>query len=103
MAGLILGLLIVFWILGYIQIPGLTIPNYSLFVFNGHSISLYSLVIFFLIMWAIGILPSPLQEICFVLLLLWVLSTLGIIAISGLPSIIVIAIIVGLLASMFGL
>jgi hypothetical protein len=36
------------------------------------------------------------------LVLLWVLATLGIIAIAGLSSMLVIAIIVGLIATMFG-
>jgi hypothetical protein len=36
-----------------------------------------------------------------VLVLLWLLSTFGIVAISGLPSIIVLVIIVGLIMSVF--
>jgi hypothetical protein len=95
-------LLIVLWILGYVQLPGPLIPDISLFAINGHTITLVELCIFLAILWAVGILPTPLRQIGVALVLLWVLATLGIIAIAGLSSMLVIAIIVGLIATLFG-
>jgi hypothetical protein len=58
-------------------------------------------LLFVVIVWAAGVLPTPLRQIGYAVAVLWVLSTLGIIAIAGLPSLLVIAIIVGLIASLF--
>jgi hypothetical protein len=102
MLALILVILIVLWLLGYLHIVTF-IPNIALFSLNGHTVTLWELLIFFVIIWALGILPSPLREIAAVLLLLWILSTLGIIAIAGFSSIIIIAIIVGLVLAVLGI
>jgi hypothetical protein len=87
----ILAFLIIFWILGY-----LPVPNLLLFSINGHPVTLWNLLILLFIIWAVGILPSPLQSIAGVLLFLWILSLLGIIAIAGFSNLIVWAIIIGL-------
>jgi hypothetical protein len=98
----ILIILIVLWFLGYIQIPGFVIPNIVLFNFNGHNITLWSLLIFAVIVWAIGILPTPFRQIAFIILLFWLLSTFGILTIfAGLPSILVLAIILAVLFALF--
>lgn len=94
-------ILIILWFLGYVPISGISIPNLALFTINNHVITLWELLIFLVIGWAIGILPRPLQAIASVLLLLWVLSVLGILAIAGLANIIVLLIIVGLIVSIF--
>src|SRR6478752_194976 len=91
--------LIILWFLGYVQIPFLPALNIPLFALNGHTISLWDLLIFLVIASLIGILPSPLRQIAMVVLVIWVLSTLGILAIAGLSSILVIVIIVGLILS----
>lgn len=95
--------LIVLWFLGYVRLDGLTIPDIVLFSINGQPITLWSVLILIIVAWAIGILPSPFREIAGVLLILWVLSVLGILAIGGLAlaNILVVAIIVGLIASLF--
>jgi|SRR5258708_6561512 len=92
-------ILIILWFLGYAPLQGITIPNVDLFSINNHPITLYNLLILFVVAWAIGILPSPFRQIASILLLLWVLSILGIIAFAGLSSILVIAIILGLIFS----
>jgi hypothetical protein len=97
----VLILLVVLWFLGYIHIGALTIPDIPLFMINGHMVTLVEVLIFFAIVWAAGILPTPLRQIGYAIAVLWVLSTLGIIAIAGLSSLLVIAIIVGLIASLF--
>lgn len=102
MLGVIIVLLIVLWILGYVNIPSVKIPNFELFTINKHQIDLYDLLVFILISWAIGILPSPFRQIASAGLILWVLALIGIVNISGLSTIIFIAIVVGLIAYLFG-
>lgn len=94
-------ILVALWFFGYIQIPWLVIPKVTLFVVNGRTISLFELLMFIIAIWAIGILPSPLKQIAGVLLVLWVLSTLGLVAVAGLSQIIMIAVIVGIGLSLF--
>ncbi len=95
----ILLILIALWFLGYIDIRGLNIPDYVLFQLNGRPITLWNVLIFFVVLAAIGILPSPFREIAGVLFALWLLTLLGILAISGLGNLLVIAIIIGIVAS----
>lgn len=103
MITLLLVILIILWFLGYIHIDGLTIPDFNLFTINGHDITFINLLTFLVISALVGVLPSPLRQIAGVLLILWVLSVLGILAFAGLSSLLVIAIILGLIAYVFGL
>jgi hypothetical protein len=96
----ILILLVVLWLLGYLAIPNLVIPDVPLFAINGHIVTLIELAILLVILAALGVLPSPLRQIGVALVVLWALATLGIIAVAGLSSILVIAIIVGLIAAL---
>lgn len=91
----ILIILIVLWFLGYPPLQGINIPNIVLFSVNNHPITLWNVLILLAIGWAISVLPRPFREIASVLLLFWVLSVVGILAIAGLSNILVIAIIVG--------
>lgn len=86
--------LVILWLLGYISIP--FIPNIYLFTINSHQISLWNILTFLLLLWVVGILPSPFREISFVLLILWTLSVLGFIGFVGFPSLVLIAIIAGI-------
>lgn len=94
-------ILTILWLLGYAPLSGISIPNIGLFSINNHLITLWEVLILFVISWAIGILPRPFQAIASVLLLLWVLSVLGIFAFTGLPNIIVLVIIVAIILSIF--
>jgi hypothetical protein len=96
MLTLILGLLILLWILGYINIPQLPLNNTVILNLLGKNVTLYDLLITLIILWLIGIIPSPFRQIASVLFLLWILAFFGIIAITNFSNIIVIAIIVGL-------
>jgi hypothetical protein len=96
-------LLIVLWFLGYVQLSNVVIPNVPLFMINERLVTLVELLIFLAIVWAVSILPTPLRQIGFAVVVLWVLATLGIIAVAGLSSILVIAVIIGVLASLLGL
>jgi len=95
--------LIILWFLGYVRIDGITIPDINLFTINGQPITLWSILILLIVGWAISVLPTPFRQIAAVLLILWILSVLGILAIGGLAlsNLLVIAIIVGLIASLF--
>jgi hypothetical protein len=95
----ILLILILFWLMGYGPFQVLHI---ILLKFNGFSITIWDLLIFLVLIWLVGSLPSPFRQIAVVFILIWVLSLLGIIAIAGLPSILVIAIIVGVLLYVLG-
>jgi hypothetical protein len=90
-------ILIILWLLGYVNIGSVNLPNLVLFNINGQPITLWNLLILFVIISIIGILPSPFREIAGVFLILWILSLLGIIAIAGLSNLLVIALIVGLI------
>lgn len=92
-------ILIALWFFGYIHIEGLMLPEITLFVINGVPITLWNLLILLVVVWAIGIMPSPIRIIVGVLLILWILSVLGIFAISAIPlsSILVLAMIVGVI------
>lgn len=96
MIAVILIILILLWFFGYISPAGF-LPNISLFNINGRDISLWDLLIFLLVVWVISVLPEPFGWIAGILLLLWLLSTLGILAVVGLPSILVILIIAAIL------
>lgn len=101
MAGIVIIVLLLLYFFGYVQIPGFVIPNPALFSFNGNPVLLSTLLIFLAIMWAIGILPSPLRQIAMVFYVLWILSILGIISIAGLNHVFVGAILIGLVISLF--
>lgn len=95
MLGALLVILGLLWFLGYIQIPGVLLPNFQLFLINGHSIRLWDILVFLLVIWIIELLPSPIRQIAVVLVLLWVLSLIGILVINGASSLLLLAIIVG--------
>lgn len=98
MAQLVLAIIIILWLFGFIQIPYL---HNILFHVLGRPITLYNILILLIIMWVIEILPSPLRQIVMILLFLWLLSIFGIIAIAGFSQLIVIAIIIGIIVSLF--
>jgi hypothetical protein len=75
----------------------LAIPNLVLFSLNHHPVTLWEILTLLVIGWAIDILPRPLAAIASILLVLWVISTLGIIVVAGLSKIIIIAIIIAII------
>lgn len=97
MLPIVIILLIALWYLGYIQISSFPFLNHVLFSINHHPVTIWEILILLVTSWVIGILPSPIKQIAGVLLILWILATLGFIAIMGFSSIVVIAIIIGLI------
>ena len=98
MLGALVVIIILLWFVGLIQLPYI---NTVLLTALGHAITLHDVLLFVLFCWVISILPRPFREIAGVLGILWILSILGILAISGLSNILVLAIIVGILFSLF--
>lgn len=96
MGGIIVVALVVLWLAGVIQVPGIAIRDFILFRFRGHAVSLLELLIFLVMLWAIETLPSPMREIAVLVVILWLLSTLGIISVTGLPNLMIGALVVGL-------
>lgn len=92
-------ILVLLWFFGYSPISGISIPNITLFSVYNHTVTLWELLILVVIGSAIGILPRPFKEIASILLLIWILSVLGIFAVTGLPNIIVVLIIIALILS----
>lgn len=102
MPGIVVIALLVLWMLGVIQVPGLAIRDFTLFRFQNHTVTLLEVLIFLVLLWAIETLPSPLRELTVLAVILWLLSTLGIIVVAGLANILVLAVVVGLLLTYFG-
>ncbi len=94
MLGLIIVILVVLWLVGYGPFEVLRV---ALFNFNGRIITLWDILIFAVLVWVISILPRPFREIASVLLIIWTLALLGIIAVAGLSSILIISAVVGLI------
>lgn len=88
--------LILLWLLGYIAFPGFVVPSIILFSLNGHPITLWNLLIFLVLVIIASSLASPFREILFVILILWILSLVGIITAVGLPNLLLVAVIAGL-------
>jgi len=97
----VLIILVLLWVFGYLHIPALPLHDVVLFRILGHAVTLWELVMFFVIAWAMETLPSPLRQMAYVLVLLWLLSTLGIIAIAGFNQLLVLALIIGLVVALF--
>jgi hypothetical protein len=97
----ILVVLILLWALGFLRLPGVTFHNVVLFRLFGHGITLWEILMFIVIAWAMESLPTPLRQIAFVLVILWLLSIFGLITIAGFSNMVVIAILIGLVVSLF--
>lgn len=101
MAGIILLLMVLLYFYGYVQVPGITVPNPTLFIIHGQTVSLAALLIFFAILWTISVLPPILRIIGIILLVAWTLTELGFVVIAGLSNFIAIAVIVSLFVLVF--
>lgn len=105
MVGTIIILLFLFWLLAYTPLLGLIFTNFPVPVlsFFGRTITLWDIVIFLLVIWAIGVLPSPFRQIAFVVFALWLLSTLGIFALfPGFSGILILIVILSAAFSLLG-
>jgi len=87
-------ILLILFLLGLVHIPGVNIPNYKLFVFNHHTITLFEVLMIIVAFGILALLPRFIRIIVGALLIIWIISTLGIIVINGLPIISIITLMV---------
>lgn len=100
MLEIILIVLVLLFLTGNLQLVGVHIPHITIAHLNGHPITFVEVLLFFTLIWAIGMLHSPFREIAGVAFILWLLALAGIVAISGLANILVLAVIVGIVVSL---
>ena len=89
-----LTVLAILFLLGLVHIPGVNIPNYQLFVFNHHPITLFEVLMVAAAFGILTLLPHFLRIVVGALLIIWIISTLGIIVVNGLPAISIIALMI---------
>ena len=89
----VIALLVILAVFGFIPFSFFEIVLLRL---NGEEITIYDLLVFLVILWAVGILPTPFRQIAVVLVILWVVATLGFIAIPNFSSIVIFGFIAGL-------
>lgn len=93
----VLVFLVLLFALGYVDINSLPLINTTLITIFGRTITIYDLLVFLLMIWVVDLLPRPFRELAGVVLILWLLSFFGIVAIAGLSNILVLALIVGII------
>ncbi|OGG03558.1 hypothetical protein A2W14_03170 [Candidatus Gottesmanbacteria bacterium RBG_16_37_8] len=96
-------LLIILYLTGFISIPSLSFLHRTLFYLNGRAVSVWDILILSVILYLLGFLQGPLRGIATILLILWILSVLGIIAISGFANLILALLLVGLILHLLGI
>jgi hypothetical protein len=101
MVGIILLFMVVLYFYGYVQIPGITVPNPALFSIHGHPVLLASFLIFIAILWTITVLPPILRIIGIILLTAWTLTELGFVVVAGLSNFLTVAVIITLFVVIF--
>ena len=102
MASFLIIILVFLWLTGIISIPSFSILHLALFHVNGKPVTIWDILILAVILWVVGILPLPFRGLGTILLILWLLSILGIIAIAGFSNLIIILLLIGLIIHLFG-
>jgi hypothetical protein len=92
----VLVFLVLLFALGYVDINSLPLINTTLFEVFGRTVTIYDLLVFLLMVWVVDLLPRPFRELAGVVLILWLLAFFGIVAITGLSNILLLALIVGI-------
>lgn len=94
--------LILFWLLGIVKFPVLSVVNSPIIYLGYKAIGVYDILVFILIVWLIRVLPSPLREIVSLFLVIWVLSFFGLFFFGGLANLLILLLIIGLILHIFG-
>jgi len=97
----IIAIIVVLWLLGIIKIPFLMMPHFPTLNIFGFSLTIEKILIMAAFVWIASSLGGLIGKIVWVLVVLWLLSTLGVIVISGLSNLLVIGVVVGILLSLF--
>lgn len=77
--------LIALWFLNYFHIEGVNIPRDFIFVYNNTPITLWELLILLLVVFAFIYIPNSIRIIVAILLIIWTLTTVGIISVGVFP------------------
>lgn len=96
----LIAILMVLWLLGVIKIPWLVMPHFPSINILGIHLTVTNLLVLLVLIWVASSLGGPIRQIVWVLVVLWLLSALGIIAVGGLSNLLVIGIAVGIILSM---
>lgn len=96
----LIAILVVLWLLGIIAIPWLAMPRFPSLNLLGFDLTITNLLVLVILIWIAASLGGPLRQIVWVLVVLWILSALGVIAIGGLSNLLVIGIGVGLVLAL---
>lgn len=96
----IVAIVVILWLLGVIAIPWLTLPHLTILSVLGYTFTLQRLLILGLLIWLSLSAGAPFRQMFWVFVILWLLTTFGIIVVGGMPTLIVIAIVVGLILSL---
>jgi hypothetical protein len=91
--------LLVLWLLGFLQIGNLDFLRVVVFRVGARGVTVLDTLIAIAVVWVIAALPGPLAISAGVLLILWALTIAGVVAVEGIPlnALIILVIIVGLL------
>jgi hypothetical protein len=91
--------LLILWLLGYLQIGDVAFLRMPVATVAGRQITVLDLLVAISVIWVIAALRGPIALAAFVLLILLGLSIFGLVAIEGIPltSLVVLVAIVGLL------
>lgn len=95
----IIAMVVGLWLLGIIKIPWMSMPSFPAFSIMGYSITIQRLLIILILIWLAMKIGSPFRQIIWVFFILWLLSTLGIIAIGSMTILLIVSIVVGLILS----
>lgn len=98
MVKIILVLLVLLWLLGFIQIPllnSLIIPVFR------YPFTVQNILFLILIIWIINILPGIFRTIAAIILFFWILSVFGVLSIAGLSNILILILIFAIIFSLF--
>lgn len=99
----VLLLIVILWILDILPGINIAISNSPFFFLNGRPITLINILTFFLVIFIIKLLPSPIRQILIFILTLRLLSLLGIFTISGFPNALILILVIVLLLHLIGI
>ena len=91
--------LVILWALGFLRIGDLDFLRVPAITIDGRVVTLLDILVALTVIFVIAALPGPLGIAAGILLILWLLSVLGLIAIEGVPlsTLIILVIILALL------
>lgn len=96
----LIAIVVVLWLLGIVNVPWLMRPHFPSLNILGFHLTLEKLLIIIALVWIASSLGGVIGKIVWVLVVLWLLSTLGIIAVGGLSNLLVIGVVVGIVLSL---